>query len=430
MNKKDLDISLLDLTLMVSNAIDLISPVLNNHHKQVAYIAYNIGKELELSNKNRNELVIASLLHDIGCLNLGDRISALEFESENAYRHAVTGYFLLKDFEDLENVGRVIKYHHLHWKRGKGKYYEKEEVPIESHIVHLADRISVAIDQEKEIIGQVNKINTIIEKNSDTMFHPELVKIFQRIKSKESFWLDVVSPSIDDRLRKMWAECNLQLDLEKLLQITKVFARITDFRSRFTSIHSSGVAAVAKALAKELQWSEADCKKIEIAGYLHDLGKLAIPNEILMKPDRLTDEEYNIIKSHAYYSYHLLDEIDGLQDINTYASYHHERLDGNGYPFHIIGDALEEGARIMAVADVFTAITEDRPYRKGMSCEKTLDVLADMEKSFALDGRIVELIRLNFEEMNHIRSLAQQRASIEYESFAQEVATAGEKYHE
>ncbi|AOY76393.1 HD-GYP domain-containing protein [Clostridium formicaceticum] len=430
MLKTELDVSLLDLTLTISNAIDLISPVLNNHHKQVAYIAYNIGKELELSNKNCNELLIASLLHDIGCLNLGDRISALQFENENAYQHAVTGYFLLKDVEELESVGKIIKYHHLYWMNGAGRYYKGEPVPIESHIIHLADRISVSILQQNEIIAQVDRISKVIEKSRNTMFHPELIDIFNKLKAKESFWFDIISPSIDRKFKKMWGDCGQQLDLEKLDQITKIFARIIDFRSTFTSIHSSGVAAIAEALAKKLNWSEEGCKKIKIAGYLHDLGKLAISNEILEKPSRLTVEEYNTIKSHTYHGYYLLEEINGLQEINTYASYHHERLDGTGYPFHIGEDALGEGARIMAVADVFTAITEDRPYRKGMLPYRVIEVLENMAKSFALDEKIVEIIKIHFEEMSTIRAAAQKQAYIAYKDFSEAVARAGGKYYE
>ena len=118
-----------------------------------------------------------------------------------------------------------------------------------------------------------------------------------------------------------------------------------------------------------------ECQLIRVAGNLHDLGKLAVPAEILEKSGQLTDAEYNLIKGHSFYTYHILEAIDELEIITAWAAFHHERLDGSGYPFQISGDQLSLPARIVAVADVFTAITEDRPYRVGMDPDQALSVL-------------------------------------------------------
>jgi len=106
---------------------------------------------------------------------------------------------------------------------------------------------------------------------------------------------------------------------------------------------------------------------MEVAGNLHDLGKMVIPNSILNKPDKLNKEETAIMRQHTYFTYTVLNSIGGISQIAEWAAFHHERLDGSGYPFHLGADKLGIGSRIMAVADVFTAISEDRPYRKGMS---------------------------------------------------------------
>jgi HD-GYP domain-containing protein (c-di-GMP phosphodiesterase class II) len=129
-----------------------------------------------------------------------------------------------------------------------------------------------------------------------------------------------------------------------------------------------------------------------IAGNLHDIGKLVIPGVILEKPGKLTPEEFAVIKSHTYYSYYVINTIGGLQQIAKWAAYHHEKLNGHGYPFHCKEDEIDTGARIMAVADIFTAISEDRPYRKGMNQKEIYATIRKLSDEKALDSRIVELL--------------------------------------
>jgi HD-GYP domain-containing protein (c-di-GMP phosphodiesterase class II) len=138
---------------------------------------------------------------------------------------------------------------------------------------------------------------------------------------------------------------------------------------------------------------------MEVAGNLHDIGKLAVPNSILDKPGKLTKEEMAVMKSHTYYTYFVIDTIGGLQQIAEWAAYHHERIDGSGYPFHCSESEINTGARIMMVADIFTALAEDRPYRKGMSKEQIVQILNQFSDRCLLDTRIVNLLFDNYEEI-------------------------------
>jgi len=156
---------------------------------------------------------------------------------------------------------------------------------------------------------------------------------------------------------------------------------------------------------------------MKIAGNLHDLGKLAVPVEILEKPGALTAAEFNIVKAHTYYTYKVLRNFRDMENIREWAAYHHERLDGNGYPFHLQAAELSLGARVMAVADVFTAITEDRPYRAGMAPDRASQVLVDMAANKALDGDVVQLLLDNFADVNQLRVLAQTASREEYQAF-------------
>jgi HD-GYP domain-containing protein (c-di-GMP phosphodiesterase class II) len=153
-----------------------------------------------------------------------------------------------------------------------------------------------------------------------------------------------------------------------------------------------------------------------IAGYLHDLGKIAVPSEILEKPSKLDIEEFNVMRSHTYYTYRVLNKIKALQTITEWAAFHHERLDGTGYPFRLKGNELSLGARIMAVADVFTASSEDRPYRSGMEKEKVINILKSMAKNNALCPNVTDVILRNFDAINSSRIVAQEKSQKDYEN--------------
>ena len=147
------------------------------------------------------------------------------------------------------------------------------------------------------------------------------------------------------------------------------------------------------------------------------MGKLAIDNDILEKPSTLTAEEFSIIKSHPFYTYRILDVISGFDMISKWAAYHHEKPNGKGYPFHLDNCNLPLGAKIIAVADVFTAITENRPYRKSMGDQQCKEVLQEMMDENALCPKVVTVLLDNFEEIKGICKNAQKIADREYSKF-------------
>lgn len=421
LNPDDLKISFSELVSALSDAVDLISPVLNNHHKQVTYISYRIAEALNYPRERLADLITAGLMHDVGALDLSERIELLDFEEEEPYIHTIGGYVLLRDLNIFEKVGEIIKHHHRPWEYGEGSACRDEPVHPESHILYLADRVAVSIDKSAGALNQVEDIYKKIKGQANSRFNPRFVEAFESISKTEAFWMDLVSPDLDSRLKTIWSKFDRRLGLKELFEVTRVFAKVIDFRSRFTAVHSSGVGAVAETIARKMSWPEMDCQKMAIAGNLHDLGKLAIRNHILEKPGKLTRAEYNIMKAHAYHGYYLLDKVSGLERINEYGSLHHERLDGSGYPFRVKGKALKEGSRIMAIADVFTAITEDRPYRRGMEDDRAIRVVERMGLDHKLDAAIIALVKDNFEEMNHYRRKAQQQAAREYRNFEKEI---------
>jgi HD-GYP domain-containing protein (c-di-GMP phosphodiesterase class II) len=397
--------------------MDWISPVLDDHHKQVALMALRFADALSLPVNEQNDIVCAGILHDIGAISLAERMETMNFENTTGQTHAELGYYLINIFEPMRKPAEIIKFHHVPWENGKGSQYQNEKVPLGSRILFLADHIALLINKKKEILGQIESIKQKIISEKGNMFEPELVDVFLSLADKEYFWLDLVSPLIGKQLELSVKLDTLYLDSDLLLSFSRLIRRMIDFRSPFTATHSSGVSAAAEFLGKLARLSEHECFELKVAGFLHDLGKLAIPTEILEKPAKLTTDEFNKMRSHTFYTFRALQPLEDLSRINKYGAYHHERLDGSGYPFKLTHEDLPLGSRLMAVADVFTALTEDRPYRKGMSNEQTMMILDKMGQNNKLDAEIVALVEKNQDALNQARIEAQNSSRQEYKCF-------------
>lgn len=406
-----------DFLLCVSNAQDLVSLTLKNHQQQVAYLAFRLAEQLDFSLEQQHDILHAALIHDVGVLSTKEKLELVEQEVSNVNSHAFKGAKLLEGFRPMKNCVEFVRYHHIAWDHGNGRYYNGQTVPLESHVIHLADAVCLLINKDSHILTQIPIILSKIQEETNSEFAPEMVKKLMEISNREYIWLDLLSQSPIEKISNANSFSALVLDIDDLIDLALVFARIIDFRSKFTARHSVGVAKTAEMLARLVGFSNYECKMMLVAGYLHDLGKIAISDAVLEKPQKLNEDEFNIMRSHTYYTYHSLKPLTQLETINTWASFHHEKLDGTGYPFHIGSDGLSLGSRIMAVADVFTAISEDRPYRDGMDYPTTKNVLINMVKSNALDENIVNILLNNYYEINNVRIQSQIEAATQYEEF-------------
>ncbi|MCL4458225.1 MAG: HD domain-containing protein [Nitrospirae bacterium] len=408
-------IKLSDLIISFSKALDFVSPKVANHHLRVAIIASAVAREMGMSHRKVQDIFMAATIHDIGIFSAKEKADTFEFEIANPYVHAERGYLLLKSFASFGDVSKIVRYHHTP-SENIGHLMSADDTFASANILHMSDRIEVLIDKDSEILSQREDIISKIKSRSGSVFMPEIVDAFMSASERESFWFDAASPEVDQIVFDRKALPETAVDIDGLLGIARLFSNIIDYRSPFTAVHSAGVSEVASLLAQMAGFSDTECKMMRIAGYLHDIGKLAIPQEILEKPGKLSELEYNIIKSHIYHSYRILEGIKGLETINKWASFHHEKCDGSGYPFHLKGNELLLGSRIMAVADVFTAITEDRPYRKGMSGQDALKIIIGLAKNGVLDHSIVDIAATYFNHINGVRMKVQEEAGEEYKS--------------
>lgn len=418
MREKKYQISKRQLIECLSSALELINPTVAGHNQRVALFSKEIAKVMGLSDDAVNEIYYAALLHDIGAapLTIREKNDLIEFDVNMPYKHCLIGYLLLKDYKPFQKIAEIVHYHHSNWLYGANRTFDGEMIPVGSYIIHLADRVDILIRQNQHILLQNHKITDYIKSRVGSVFAPDAVAALEVLSTQEYFWLGATSKSYCNTCMtaKQSEEYITQGDLE---QFTKLVSFVIDFKSRFTASHSCGVSAVARLMGEAFGLSRSDCGELSIAGNLHDLGKLVVPNEVLEKKGALNTEDEAYIKSHSYFTYSVLSQVEEISNIASYAAQHHEKIDGSGYPFHIRDDELSPQSRLLSVADIFTALAEDRPYRKGMHREELMAVMYQMAQSKHLDYDMVKMVDNNFSDFDLKRDSMQQYAVGKYKNF-------------
>lgn len=409
--------TLADVVLSLSAALDLISPAVVNHHRRVSHLASLIALEAGLSPRQQHDIALAGLLHDAGAFSLKERIDTLTFEINAPHDHAERGYLLLRSFVPLTTVAGMVRHHHVPWDNGNGQSFQGEPVSTASRILHIADRVAVLVNDTQPVLNQVDDIVSIIRQKSGSLFSPELVDCFIAVAHREYAWLELASQSLDSFIQSRLGYCRIEIPSEALDELTRLFSRIIDFRSSFTALHSSGVAAVAERIAQLQGFPQEESILLKIAGNLHDLGKLAVPREILEKRDQLSIGDQNLIRAHSYYTYQALTPLKRLSGVREWASFHHERSDGSGYPFHVTGDEFDIGCRIVAIADIFTALTENRPYRAGMGRNAARHELKELTALNKIDKRLMADVSNSYDDLTATCLRAKEQSLSEYLRF-------------
>ncbi len=396
-------INSVSLIRVLSMALGLTMDGVNMHHIRTALLCRSIAGRMGMPLEGRQKLVQAALLHDLGAASSQhERRTLLTAEREHEigigiYTHAEAGHALLRRSACFAPLADIVLMHHDRWDGGNPSGASGESIPLESRIIHLADRIDVLINERIPVLGQTEDICRNIKSRRGTQFDPLLVDVFLDCSSTESFWLDVNNPGYADlffRQMDKWGQKSFTLP--EVLDIAELFASLIDRISPFTATHSRSVSGVATMLAAQCGFSETEREMIRIAGLLHDLGKLSVPNTILEKNGKLDPAELCIVRQHTYYTYRLLEQIECFESIAEWAAFHHETLDGTGYPFKKKAAGLPLGTRIMAVADIFVALSENRPYRDGLDRDSIHRIMYDMADRNKIDRHIVDVLFDNF----------------------------------
>ena len=413
------EIALAGVIGSLSYALDIVEGQPPGHALKSCLIGMRIAGELELDARARSDLFYALLLKDAGCSANSSRMAQV-FASDDiaakassklidwsdsrasavwAIRTAGAGEGIRKRVQTLramrgegeltrqfmearcdrgaeiarmlflsETTALAIRSLDEHWDGcGMPDGLEGEEIPLAARILCLSQTIEVFHRQRGVLAAR-----QVAQARRGTWFDPTLVDAFLGFCDDLSFWRSLATPDVSP-----WepGEFVLSADDARLDRIAEAFARVIDAKSPFTARHSERVAELAVGTAAVLGFDAHACRTLKRAGLLHDIGKLAISNKILDKPGTLTDEEYRAIQTHPTYTQRILERAPCFAELAELAANHHEKLDGSGYPRRITADMLDLPMRVLAVADIYEALTAKRPYRDPLAPEIALSII-------------------------------------------------------
>lgn len=383
-----------NLLLSLSDAVDLVSNELVQHQIRTAFIAWQLAEQMELSSDRIKITFIAALFHDVGALTAEEKTRIHRFEETQMGTHRQRGAALFHDNRLLAGLSPIIRDHH----RPINDMHDSIETAghLEAQIVNFADHLERSVRRDQYILHQVDTLLPELTGLSGATIHHDVVDVFMQISRREDFWLDLTSLRLYALLLHHGPFMRDELSPEELESVARMFLKVIDFRSRFTAMHSAGVTECARMLAENFGFSTLEVQEMKIAGMLHDLGKLSVPNAILEKPAGLTRQEFAVIRKHTYFTYMVLSSVSGMERIAEWGAFHRERLDGSGYPFHARDGRISTGARIVTVADMFTAMAEDRPYRQGREWKDIRKILLSQVDRGLLSRQVVEALLDNY----------------------------------
>ena len=421
------DIALSGVIGALSYALDITEGQPEGHALRSCAIGMRIAQELELPGTLRSDLFYALLLKDAGCSANAERMAALFGADDQAakrtsklvdwsspwqamrwslrtvapggsMRERVARLQGIRDEGEVtrklmearcdrgaeiarmlylsEETAAAIRSLDEHWDgRGQPDGLAGEDIPLLARILCLAQTVEIF-----HAAGGVPAARKVARRRRGRWFDPALVDAFLAICRDRPFWASLEHADVSH-----WEPGDLVLraDDDRIDRIAEAFARVIDAKSPFTALHSVRVAEIAVGIGEVLGFDPVLQRDLRRAGLLHDIGKLAISNRILDKPGKLTDAEFATVKEHPAYSLRILQRAPCFAPIADLASDHHERIDGTGYPRGLCGDQLGRAVRALAVADVYEALTADRPYRGPLSVEKALDIV-----SWEVPGRL------------------------------------------
>ncbi|AJG99997.1 HD family phosphohydrolase [Clostridium beijerinckii] len=399
-----------EFLMAVSFALDFVEMdilgMASNHGKRTAYISISISKELGLNSEELHDVAALAMLHDNGLseYSLHEKLATKELKNaallEGVKEHCTIGESNIKNYPLLTNVKNIIKYHHERYD-GTGFFSLRgEEIPLMSQIIAIADALEKTFDLQNNNQDMQNKVCEFVRNQENISFSSRIVKAFFKVTEEEKFWMNLENSFISIELEKRIPKHSLELSFEEIHGITNVLSKIIDSKSSYTQRHSQGLSEKAGIMADFYNLEKEEKMKLIIAADLHDIGKLAVPNDVLDKPDKLSDEEFKIIMKHPEYTRLALQEIKGFEDITEWASNHHEKLNGKGYPFGMTDKELDFNSRLMTCLDIYQALTEERPYREGLSHEKAMEILKSMMDNGFIDTKITKDIDYVFSNLS------------------------------
>ena len=414
---------LAELIGALSHALDLTEGQPKGHCVRACWIGVHVGKTLGLERGPLRDLYYTLLLKDLGCSSNAARICELYLTDDLAFKrgyktvgdglpevlgfvfaHTGLGAGLAARLRAIANIlrngkqitddliqtrctrgaaiARRLRFGDAvaagiasldeHWNgSGRPEGLAGQAIPLSARIALLAQVVDVF-----HTLGGRDAALREGRERAGSWFDPALVRAIEHVGSDDAFWRTLASADVERAVFAMEPGAGeVVVDDDYLDDIAAAFGEVVDSKSPYTSGHSERVARIADTLAERLGIAVARRRWLKRGALLHDVGKLGVSNAILDKPGPLDDDEWACMRQHAAHTEAILGRIGAFTELARVAGAHHERLDGAGYPRGLAGDAIALETRIITTADVFDAISADRPYRAAVPIPQTLAIM-------------------------------------------------------
>ena len=384
-------LSMDSICLMLGDAFDVIETELigsgKHHSLRVASLVASMAKSAGLSSEKLLPLMTCALFHDNALTEhiLTHRING--YQTVDLGMHCIKGQ---KNVEWLPFESGVDDYilHHHSCESGAGPFGVKE-FPLEAAIIGAADHIDASMHLDRVCRADLNAARDKIAKHMGTFASREATELLLDVLNLDLL-ASLHAENIHDTIKHLYPDWKTTINDKTILNLADFIAHIIDCKSVFTRKHTQQIANRAWLAGAYYGYDQEEKTKLYLAAALHDIGKIVTPTGILEKPGKLDRDEYNIIMQHVAHTANWLETVDGLGDVAKWASQHHEKLDGSGYPFGLTAAELSFNSRLIACIDIYQAISEKRPYHEARSHEDTMVILYDMARKGLLDSDIVK----------------------------------------
>jgi HD-GYP domain-containing protein (c-di-GMP phosphodiesterase class II) len=424
----------------LSYALDLTEGQPPGHSLRCGWIGMQIGAGLGLDEETRADLLYTLLLKDTGCSSNAARLWELyggderrvkhDFKTVDAQSTAQVARFVLRHAGAGDTLGRRIGrlltlvrhgqdlateviqarcergaaiagqlgfgarvaagIYSLdeHWNGGgRPEGLADRAIPLGARIALLAQVVDVF-----HAAGGPEAARAEAVKRGGTWFDPGLVAVFLTLSQTDAFWRGLDEAGLTERVIGLEPMPRaIFIDDARLETITAAFADVIDAKSPYTAGHSRRVADYSAGIAAGLGLSPARQEALRRAALLHDLGKLGVSNGILDKPGKLDGPEWDEVRRHPVLSQEILERVSVFRSIAAFAGAHHERLDGRGYPNGLEAGQIALETRIITTADIFDAITAERPYRGAVPVAECLEIM-QRDRDIAIDGSCLDAL--------------------------------------
>ncbi|MBS1145092.1 MAG: Metal-dependent phosphohydrolase, subdomain [Proteobacteria bacterium] len=433
-------LKLAELISALSHALDITEGQPQGHCVRCCWIGMHIGRAIGMDDQALWGLYYTLLLKDLGCSSNAARICQLYLADDLRFKRdfktvgdslpSVLNFVLshtglkaglaerfrsvltiMREGEEIATeliatrcqrgaeIARLLRFpesvaqgiHSLdeHFNgQGRPERLAGEAIPLFSRIALLAQVVDVF-----HTSGGPSAALDEVRGRSGRWFDPKLVEAFERVAEDDDLWGMLGSGQVDAAVLALEPASHVvALDDDYLDDIAAAFGQVVDSKSPYTAGHSVRVALYTDMIAEALGLSPERRRWLKRGALLHDVGKLGVSNSVLDKPGKLDDDEWEAVKAHAMYTETILSRIEAFSELARVSAAHHERLDGKGYPRGLMADEICIETRIITTADIFDAITAERPYRGAVPIPKTLEIMAE-NLGTAIDPQCFEALK-------------------------------------